>query len=115
MSELQSLYDTTVELIELLEKESALDRDEKINNVEQLLQKREGFMNSIKPPFSEDEKQVGKKLIELNQKLTTLLQKEKGAIQKDMNHLKKQKQSSEKYTNPYDSLMTDGVFYDKRK
>ena len=115
MSEVKNLYDTTVDLIELLEKESMLDRDEKIIRIEQLLQKREGFINSIKPPFSEDEKQVGKRLIELNQKLTALLQKEKDDIQKDMNHLKKQKQSSEKYTNPYDSLMTDGVFYDKRK
>ena len=111
---MKDFFDTTVELMELLEKEKQIDRDEKIEKIEELLEKREGFMAGIKPPFSQVEQQYLQQLIDLNKKLNQLLEGEKNAIQKDINHLNKQKQSSEKYTNPYESLATDGIFYDKR-
>ena len=114
VSSVKHFFDVTTALIELLETE-IVDRDEKIAGIEELLEKRESLMLSIKPPFSEDEVQYGKQLASLNQKLTRLLEEEKAAIQKDINHLKKQKQSVERYINPYESLITDGAFYDKRK
>ena len=87
MSVVKDFYDATVELIELLEKENQADRDVKIEKIEELLEKREGFMESMKPPFSQSEQDLGKQLIELNQKLTKLLESEKVAIQKDLKKL----------------------------
>jgi flagellar protein FliT len=73
-------------------------------------------MKEIKPPFSQEEQQLGRQLFELNQKLQKLLEQEKASIQQDMILIKKQKETNKKYTNPYESLITvEGGFYDKRK
>ncbi|MCQ6277159.1 flagellar protein FliT [Bacillus sp. V3B] len=114
MGVVKGFYEATVELIQLLSREDQKDRDVKIKRIEELLEKREGFMKSMKPPFSQAEQQLGKQLVKLDQQLTKLLEKEKTMIQKDIKNLSKKKQSTAKYNNPYESLITDGVFYDKR-
>ena len=80
-----------------------------------LLDQREGLLKSIHPPFSKEEQELGKQLVGLNQQVDQLLQKQKQEIQQDIKQLHIQKQSNQKYTNPYESLSIDGVFYDKRK
>ena len=79
------------------------------------LNQREELLKSIQPPFSQAEQELGKQLVELNQQVEQLLQKQKQEIQQDIKQLHIQKQSNQKYTNPYESLSIDGVFYDKRK
>nr|WP_251030266.1 flagellar protein FliT [Bacillus sp. ISL-35] len=93
---------------------STEDRDGKISRVEDLLDERESLMKEMIPPFSPDEVEVGKKLVQLNTRLMQLLQSEKISIQKDIKSLQAKKESNNKYVNPYDNLSTDGVFYDKR-
>jgi flagellar protein FliT len=115
MSVVKDFNDATFKLIELLEKENQVERDVKIEKIQELLEKREGFMGSMKPPFTQSEQDLGKLLIEMNQKLTKLLESEKTAIQKDLKKLHVKKESTTKYAKPYQSLSTDGVFYDKRK
>jgi len=115
VSIVKDYYQTTVELIKLLENEQSNDRDGKIAGVEELLEKREGFMKGMKPPFSQEDQEIGKRLVELEKQLARLLAVEKESIKRDMQTLQKKKQSQTKYHNPYDSLPTaDGVFYDKR-
>jgi flagellar protein FliT len=115
VSAVRDFYHSTIELIQLLESERN-DRDEKINQIQALLTKREGFMKEMNPPFSAEDQEIGRQLVALNQKVTTLLKGERAAVQKDLNNTKKKKQSATKYTNPYETLSTmDGVFYDKRK
>ncbi|MBB6445130.1 flagellar protein FliT [Bacillus benzoevorans] len=115
MNAVKDFYDTTVQLIQLLENQQ-IKRDEKIEQIENLLAHREGLMEEIKPPFSQEEQKFGILLPELNQKLLKLLEQEKSVIQQDMILLKKQKENNKKYTNPYESLITvEGGFYDKRK
>jgi flagellar protein FliT len=41
--------------------------------------------------------------------------REKLFIQKDIKDLSVKKESTGKYANPYQSMATDGMFYDKRK
>lgn len=116
MSAVENFYQATLELLKLLEDEQSKDRDEKINKIRALLEKREGLMITMSPPFSQEDRELGKKLISLNQKVIALLIAEKTSIQKDINSFKKKKQTVTKYSNPYESLSTiDGVFYDKRK
>jgi flagellar protein FliT len=112
MSAVERLYALTAGLIDRLEQGSG--RDEKIGWVEAALEEREQLMQEMQPPYSKDEKELGKKLLTLNIRLSQLLQKEKALIQKDINGLSIKKESNNKYVNPYQSLATDGMFYDKR-
>jgi len=116
VSAVHDFYQATIELVELLENKKSNNRDEKINNIQVLLEKREGFMEEMSPPFSSSDQEFGRQLVKLNQKVKTLLENEKTSIQQDINKTKKKKQTATKYNKPYESLSTmDGVFYDKRK
>ena len=114
MEVIQAFYQATNQLIELLQQDK-LDRDVRIEKIQNLLDQREALLKSIQPPFSQAEQELGKQLVELNQQVEQLLQKQKQEIQQDIKQLHIQKESNQKYTNPYESLSIDGVFYDKRK
>ena len=101
-------------MIDLLQQDK-LDRDVQIEKIQDLLDQREELLKSIQPPFSQQEQELGKQLVELNQQVEQLLQKQKLEIQQDLKQLHTQKKSNQKYTNPYESLAIDGIFYDKRK
>ncbi|MBY6052171.1 flagellar protein FliT [Cytobacillus firmus] len=114
MSSVLTFYDVTQKLIALLE-DTGLDRDAKINQVECLLENRQQAMAGIAPPYSDAEMDLGARLISLNEKVTQLMTREKLYIQKDIKDLSIKKESTGKYANPYQSIATDGMFYDKRK
>ncbi|WP_436373655.1 flagellar protein FliT [Cytobacillus sp. BC1816] len=114
MSSVQTFYDATQKLIALLD-DAELDRDSKISQVEWLLEKRQQAMAGMAPPYTDTQKDLGARLISLNAKVTQLMKREKLFIQKDIKDLSFKKESSGKYANPYQSLATDGMFYDKRK
>ncbi|MFJ8246256.1 flagellar protein FliT [Peribacillus asahii] len=113
MEALQTFYEATNELIQVLQQGEG-DRDVRIEQIQVLLNQRDELLKFIQPPFSESEQALGRQLVQLNQQVDQLLQKQKRAIQQDMKQLSLQKKSNQTYTNPYESLATDGVFYDKR-
>ena len=113
MKAIQDFIKTTSQLISVLETEP--DRNQKIELIETLLEKREQSMAKIQPPFSESEQDLGKQVVELNQRVTLLLEQQKAEIQRDLKQLNVKKESTNKYVNPYQSLSTDGMFYDKKK
>ncbi|MDQ0218398.1 flagellar protein FliT [Peribacillus cavernae] len=115
MSPVQTFHETTVKLIDLLECKKPQERDERVRIVEKLLSQRENLLSTMQPPFSDEEKEFGRQLIELNQKVTILLNREKIDIQKDIKQLSAKKTSTAKYMNSYQALSNDGMFYDKRK
>jgi flagellar protein FliT len=107
-------YQLTNELIQFLE-ESKIDRDEKIRQIDAMLSQRDTVMDAIIPPYTSEEIEAGKEIIQLNIRLSQLLQIEKASVQKDIKSLKTKKETNTKYVNPYQNLSTDGMFYDKRK
>ncbi|SFB21618.1 MULTISPECIES: flagellar protein FliT [unclassified Bacillus (in: firmicutes)] len=113
MSALKQYYECTVELVTLLQ--SNIDRDEKTDQVEKALEKRSELIKDIQGPYSDEEKELGKQLLQLEETLASLLAKEKLEIQKNIKDLKVKKASNTKYVNPYQNLSTDGMFYDKKK
>ncbi|OZI12744.1 flagellar protein FliT [Bacillaceae bacterium SAS-127] len=113
MSIVQAIYDVTEELYQLAN-QPLEDRDQLVERVEGLLDQRQVLLDQLQPPFSEEEQQLGKQIIQRNVIIDAYLQKKKMDIQKDMNGLAKKKNSVGKYTNPYASTQTDGVFYDKK-
>lgn len=115
MTSVRQFYEKTVALVNLLENEQEMDRDGKIATIERLLDERDKVMGGITAPFSDEEQELGAKTIQLNEKLASLLAREKVFIQKDMKDLQHKRESSNKYTNPYESMSAlDGIYYDKR-
>ena len=113
MSIVKQSYDCTVKLIQVLQSE--LDRDMRILQVEELLEKRNGLIKGMIGPYSDEEKELGTKLLELEQQVSKLMIQEKILIQQDIKDLAHKKESNKKYVNPYQNLSTDGMFYDKKK
>lgn len=113
MSALDKYVELTLQLLDIVKNES--DQDKKIQQIESLLAERETIIKNIVPPFTQEEQALGKELVVYEETLQTLLNKEKKIIQQEIKNISIRKQSTKKYTNPYESLSTDGIFYDKQK
>ncbi|MDR4935418.1 flagellar protein FliT [Rossellomorea marisflavi] len=90
------------------------ERDSQIESIGALLEKREQLLPTIAPPFSPEEQSMGEEMIYWNKEIDQELERLKFAIKRDMNNVYKTKTTVQKYTNPYESVQTDGMFYDKR-
>lgn len=113
MSALDKYVELTLQLLDIVKNES--DQDKKIQQIESLLAERETIIKNIVPPFTQEEQALGKELVVYEETLQALLNKEKKIIQQEIKNISIRKQSTKKYTNPYESLSTDGIFYDKQK
>ncbi|MDP9738458.1 UNVERIFIED_ORG: flagellar protein FliT [Bacillus sp. B2I3] len=111
---IRTFHDLTAELLAVLEDRTITERDVKIERVTKLIDRRDGLLSQIKPPFTGEEQRLGRAVLLLNQQVDHLLKLQKQEIQRDIQEMNKKKKSSNKYTNPYESLSVDGVFYDKR-
>lgn len=111
---IRTFHDLTAELLAVLEDRTITERDDKIERVTKLIDRREGLLSQINPPFTGEEQQLGREVLLLNQQVDHLLKLQKQEIQRDIQEINKKKRSSNKYTNPYESLSVDGMFYDKR-
>jgi flagellar protein FliT len=113
MSSVALCYTITKQLKEALEHTE--NRESTIETIESLLDKRQSLISAIKPPFTEEEHVLGKQMIVWNQEIDRKLSQLKSSIKRDLNGLSKKKTSVQKYSNPYESLQHDGMFYDKKK
>jgi flagellar protein FliT len=111
---IRAFHDLTAELLAVLEDRAITERDVKIERVTKLIDQRDGLLSQITPPFTGEEEQLGRAVLLLNQQVNHLLKLQKQEIQRDIQDINKKKKSSNKYTNPYESLSVDGMFYDKR-
>ncbi|SIR31413.1 flagellar protein FliT [Peribacillus simplex] len=111
---IRAFHDLTAELLAVLKDRTITERDDKIERVTKLIDRRDGLLSQIKPPFTGEEQQLGHAVMSLNQQVDHLLKLQKQEIQRDILEINKKKRSSSKYTNPYESLSVDGMFYDKR-
>jgi flagellar protein FliT len=115
MTAVQHCYDLTKNLLQAVQSINEENRDNVIGKIEELLEKRQAILEQIKPPFSNEEKELGKEIVKMNRALDTNLSLLSNDIKRDMNGLNKKKVSAKKYTNPYESVNFDGMFYDKKK
>ncbi|KAA0548796.1 hypothetical protein FZW96_06970 [Bacillus sp. BGMRC 2118] len=117
MSIVKQVYEVTSKLHQLLQQEEtdSEKRDDVIEQIEQLLEDRQSLLDEMKGPYSDEEMQLGKQMIEYNTYIDRQLAKLRLMVQADMNKLKKQKSTNEKYVNPYKNVNFDGMFFDKKK
>ncbi|PLT31076.1 flagellar protein FliT [Peribacillus deserti] len=115
MNRLLPYRSLSLQLIELINTSSEEKRDEQIQEIERILEERQAVLANAIPPFSDEEKTTGLLLLGLEKQVTEKLSTIKRDIQKDIKQLQSKKQGNQAYVNPYQSLATDGYFYDKRK
>jgi len=113
MTPVHDCHKMTKRLLDLLEAANE-DRDSQIEEVEELLDRRGEVLPGIQPPFTEEEQTLGREINLMNVEIEGHLQQLSRAVKEDLREVSIKKQTMDKYSNPYESLQTDGVFYDKR-
>ncbi|WP_068673068.1 flagellar protein FliT [Oceanobacillus sp. Castelsardo] len=117
MNRLQSVFDITVKMKNILDENiSSNDREARIEQLNNLLLQREPLLEQLTPPFSEEEDQLGKKLVRLNQEVQYLMDQLFSTLKIEMKQMNRQKKSNKNYTNPYHNVQVmDGMYLDKKK
>lgn len=93
MSAVKQAYELTEKLIELTNQSITIeDRDQRIEQITELLSKRDDLLSDIKPPFSEEENQLGKQMAIWNEQILSKFIELKKQIQMDLTQLKKRRQ-----------------------
>lgn len=90
-------------------------RDAVIEQIEQLLEKREQLLQHLPNVLTDEEKQTGKELLMLDREANELLHQLKQQIQQDLKQMKQTKEAAHRYHDLYEPLSIDGMFYDKRR
>ncbi|WP_243290303.1 flagellar protein FliT [Bacillus sp. FJAT-47783] len=115
MDRLNHLLQLTESLIKLTKTSIKNEREHQIEQMDKLLAERDVNIKHLKPPYSPEEIEKGRVLVQLDQQLRKQLEAFKMEIKKDIIQLKVTKQSTQKYVSPYEQQSMDGMFYDKRK
>lgn len=117
MNKVSVVYNLTKDLYQLvLQPVNKDNREEIIEQINELLNKRELELENVNFPLSKNEEESLREISVWNQTINTKFLEMKQQIQKDMIQLKKKKNTNQIYTNPYQNVATsDGRFYDKKK
>ncbi|MEK5206265.1 hypothetical protein [Psychrobacillus sp. FSL H8-0510] len=105
----------TEQLIHILDEREEEKRDAIISQIEELLNKRDEFQQSIQQPFTDEEKTFGQALLSLEKILQVKLKVYMKDIRLDISDQQKKKVSVHAYMDPYAKVFRDGTFYDKKK
>ncbi|WP_036575102.1 flagellar protein FliT [Oceanobacillus picturae] len=116
MNRLKPVYDATIRLEKVLSQETtAKNREEIIEQVNQLVELRGEQMENIVAPFSVEEKKLGQIVVEKNRTIEGKMENLFRDLKLEMKQVKKQKKSNRTYTNPYEKVRArDGRFMDSR-
>lgn len=117
MNRLTALYRVTQELQNLVSQDITSDnREQVIAKTRQLIDQRGNELQEIFPPYSDAEKELGEKILILNEHIQVKLNQLFDNLKKEMKQVKQQKKSNQSYINPYENLQSkDGVFMDRKK
>lgn len=112
----QTLFSVTTQLAELTSKVPSQEkRDEVIELIFSLLDERDELLPKVQPPKDENERDMMKKIVDLNVQINQSLNIILSDIKKDLSGLKEQKKVHNQYMNPYKSLNNLSAFFDKKE
>ncbi|WDV07482.1 flagellar protein FliT [Lysinibacillus irui] len=118
MQQTEQLLQTSANLFKFLgDVPKGEDRDEYINTINTMLDKRGTIIEDlIKEGFRFDEQnRVHRTLLELDKGIKERLAAVMSAVKQDMANLQKTKKSEQQYFNPYSNVrVMDGMYYDKK-
>lgn len=117
MTELKKVYRVTKELEYILDKKiDPSNREDVINNVNELIEKRSIYIKKVKPPYTDEEKQMGTRIVELNNSIEKKMNLLFEDLKLEMKQIKNQRKSNRSYTNPYENIqLIDGMFMDSKQ
>ncbi|MDF1507858.1 hypothetical protein PZE06_06640 [Robertmurraya sp. DFI.2.37] len=115
MRELDQFMTVSKELKTLLEGEFLIEqREEQIEKMDELLEKRQNFLNELSD-LSHLNEETKLELARQEQEIQALMEQRKNMIKQDIKTLQLKKQKNEQYANLYENLSVDGMFLDKKK
>jgi len=117
MTTLNQLKIVTEKLQVLVEQPVTVkNRDQQLEQIEELLDQRADLIKKISPPFSEDEMKLGASITERDKEIQLKLNHHFLTLKNELRDVKKHKGSTQKYLNPYRSVASnDGSYWDKKK
>ncbi len=117
MGKLDTIYDVTNKIENILNQTiTTKNRESIITVVTKLIEERGRMMKKLTPPFSEQEKLLGKKVVELNVQIENKMETLFESLKQDIRKVNKQKESNRSYINPYGNIKsTDGMYLDSKQ
>ncbi|MFD1067690.1 flagellar protein FliT [Oceanobacillus locisalsi] len=117
MNRVFPIHQITENMQQLLMQEiTSHNREEIIVELQEKIEKRGKLLESIAPPYSEEEEKLGRTVVHMNQHIEKQMQQLFTALKNEMKQVQQQKKSTTSYVNPYKSVQnTDGMFLDKKK
>lgn len=116
-NELEKITTLTEELLALLNDDQSLtSREQTILRMNELIEQREKYIRQLSAPYTETEKLLGQTVVEMNKKITEKMLQLQNDLKADIQQMKKSKQSTQSYVNPYKDIRTvDGMYLDQKK
>ncbi|QDP41269.1 flagellar protein FliT [Radiobacillus deserti] len=115
MSSVKVLFDVTKQMCNKLEGSSTKDKELLIDEINTFIDQRDKLIVSIKAPYSDEEKALGKQINEMDKKIQIKFESLLNELKNSMKNVQNQKSGNKKYLNPYGNISSsDGVFFDKR-
>ncbi|WP_062237783.1 flagellar protein FliT [Fictibacillus sp. FJAT-27399] len=90
------------------------EREPYIERLNELLDQRESLLSEIPVSFTEEEKRMGLAILQLNEVVQPLLDRQLAEIKRDITLMNQKKTHSAQYANPYAAVSGDGMFFDKK-
>lgn len=113
---LQEIYTITTNMLQALNSLDKHNREQIINKVSEQIVAREVLINGIKPPYTEEEEMIGRKVNDLNVTIQERMEALYTQVKDDIIQLKQNKTSNITYINPYNKLKTtDGIYLDSKQ
>ncbi|WP_042350829.1 hypothetical protein [Bacillus massiliigorillae] len=110
---IKSCFEITEQLRQITQLPKDQLQDEQYHEITKCLADREELLQDIVPPFTDEEKQVGKQIVQLNQVIDKRLVEMKKDIAIKIKNLKKKEQSSQSYLG-YSQAAPSSYFLDKK-
>lgn len=117
LEKLKNVLHVTKSLEKLLnQKITPNNREQIVSQINDLVEKRGKLLQQITPPFSIEEQQLGKKVLELNNFIQKQMDHLFTELKEEMKQINRRKKSNQSYENPYKSIQSvDGMFLDQKK
>jgi flagellar protein FliT len=91
------------------------DRDEIIEYIQQFINNREKIISQIITPSSNEERQLGVEIVEMQNEIDRIFHSIQNEIKQDMATHQKKSTKLTQYINPYKSLTNVSAFFDKKE
>jgi flagellar protein FliT len=106
---------TSTFLVNLKSNAKQADRDETIEYIQQFLNNREKIISQIISPSSDEERQLGVEVVEMQEEIDRIFHSMQYEIKKDLATQQKKGEKLIQYVNPYKSLTNVSAFFDKKE